>query len=85
MATQVNIEKVYAEMKRVRVELQTIEKTLEELADAILPTGKMDAKEAKELSQINQEMENGECILLEEAKQKFVTKKAHKPKTTAHK
>jgi hypothetical protein len=48
--------KVYAEMKRVRLELKSIEHTLNDLADAMLPSEKMGSKEEKELREIDEEM-----------------------------
>ena len=63
-----NLEKVYAEMKRVRLELKSIEHTLSDLADAMLPLEKMSSKEKKELRTIDREMTHGECVSLEEVK-----------------
>jgi uncharacterized coiled-coil DUF342 family protein len=68
LTTEVNLEKVYAEMKRVRLELKSIEHTLNDLADAMLPTEKMSTEEKKELREIDEEMARGECVSLEEVK-----------------
>ncbi len=76
LTTEADLGKVYAEMKRVRVELQTIEKTLEALVDSMLPTGKLSPEEKAELRQIEEEMNRGECISLEESKRKLVEKPA---------
>ena len=80
LTTTVDLSKVYAEMKRVRVELQTIEKTLEDLVDSMLPTGKVSSEEEKELRQIEEEMGRGECVSWEEAKLKFASDKPVKAK-----
>lgn len=69
------MDKVYAEMKRVHVELKTIEKTLEDLVDSILPTVKMSAEEKAELCEIEAEMARGECVSLEEVKREFSSEK----------
>ena len=76
MTTEADLGKVYAEMKRVRGELQTIEKTLEALVDSMLPTGKLSPQEKEELRQIEAEMNRGECISLEESKRKLAKKPA---------
>jgi hypothetical protein len=78
LTTAVNLEKVYAEMKRVRLELKSIEHTLSDLADAMLPLEKMSSKERKELDEIDGEMARGECVSLEEVKSKYGVKKRAK-------
>jgi uncharacterized coiled-coil DUF342 family protein len=78
LTTEVNLEKVYAEMKRVRLELKSIEHTLNDLADAMLPTEKMSPEEKKELREIDEEMVQGECVSLEEVKRKPGAKKRSK-------
>jgi len=78
LTTEVNLEKVYAEMKRVRLELKSIEHTLSDLADAMLPLEKMSPKEKKELHTIDKEMERGECVSLEAVKSKYGAKKRAK-------
>jgi hypothetical protein len=52
LTTEVSLEKVYAEMKRVRLELKSIEHTLSDLADAMLPLEKMSSKEKKEFRRL---------------------------------
>ena len=59
-----NLEKLYAEMKRVHLELKSIEHTLSDLAAALLPLEKMSSKEKKELRTIDKEMAHGECVSL---------------------
>lgn len=78
MTAEVNLEKVYTEMKRVRLELKSIEQTLSDLADAMLPLEKMSSKEKKELRAIDREMARGECVSLEEVKSKYGVKKSAK-------
>jgi hypothetical protein len=78
LTAEVNLEKVYNEMKRVRLELKSIEQTLSDLADAMLPLEKMSLKEKKELRAIDMEMARGECVSLEEVKSKYGAKKSAK-------
>jgi len=75
LTTEVSLEKVYAEMKRVRLELKSIEHTLSDLADAMRPLEKMSSKEKKEFRAIDKEMARGECVSLEEVKSKYGAKK----------
>jgi hypothetical protein len=78
LSAEVNLEKVYSEMKRVRLELKSIEHTLSDLANSMLPLEKMSSKEKKELRAIDREMARGECVPLEEVKSKFGVKKRAK-------
>ncbi len=78
LTVEVNLEKVYAEMKRVRLELKFIEHTLSDLADSMLPLEKMSSKEKKELQGIDREMARGECVSLEEVKSKYGAKTSAK-------
>lgn len=75
MTTEVNLEKVYSEMKRVRLELKSIEHKLNDLVDAMLPTEKMSSEEEKELREIDEEMARGKCVSLEKVKRKYGAKK----------
>jgi len=77
-ATEVNLDKIYSEMKRVRLELRSIEKSLNDLVDAMLPTEKMSSTEEKELREIDHEMQQGKCISLAAAKQKYGAKERAK-------
>jgi len=76
--TEVSLDKVYAEVKRVRLELKSIEKTLDNLVESLIPEEKISPEEAKELREIEKEMERGECISLEEVKAKYGVKKRAK-------
>jgi hypothetical protein len=66
LTTEANLEKVYTEMKRVRIERRTIEKTLETLAESLIPEEQISPDEVKELKALKREAEHGECIPLEQ-------------------
>ena len=70
-----DLEKVYAEMKRVRVELKSIERTLESLAESLIPKEKASPEEIKELESLKREAECGDSIPLEEVLKKHKVKK----------
>ncbi len=62
-------------MKRVRLQLKSIEKTLEDLTESLIPEEKVSAQEMKELETLKHEAEQGECIPLEEVLKKHGAKK----------
>jgi Zn-dependent M32 family carboxypeptidase len=70
VTTEVSLDKVYAEVKRVRVRLESIEKTLESLVESLIPEEEISPEERKELREIEKEMERGECVPLEEVLKK---------------
>lgn len=81
--TEVTLDKVYAEVKQLRKELKSIEKTLDNLALSLIPEEKISPEEVEELRQIEKEMERGECISLEEVKAKYGVKKRAKVQRSA--
>ncbi len=84
--TQVNLDKVYAEVKRVRSELKSIEKSLNSLVESLIPEEKISPEEVKELREIEKEMERGECVPLEEVMAKYgVKKRAKVPRSSVKK
>ncbi len=83
MTTEVSLDKVYEEMKRIRQELKLIEKSLDSLVASLIPEEEVSPEEIKELREIEAEMNRGECVTLEEVKQKYGTKKHAKvPRNT---
>jgi hypothetical protein len=66
LTTEANLEKVYTEMKRVRLELKSIEKTLDTLAESLFPEEKVSPEEIKELKALKREAMRGECVSLQE-------------------
>ena len=73
--TEADLEKVYTEMKRVRIELKSIERTLESLAESLIPQEKVSPEEMKELESLRREAECGDCIPVEEVLKKHGVKK----------
>jgi Zn-dependent M32 family carboxypeptidase len=70
VTTEASLDKVYAEVKRVRVKLDAIEKALESLVESLIPEEEISPEERKELREIEKEMERGECVPLEEVLKK---------------
>ena len=75
MTTEASLDKVYAEVKRVRVKLESIEKTLESLRESLIPEEKVSPEEMKELKALKREALRGECVPLEEVLKKHGAKK----------
>ena len=73
--TEVSLDKVYAEVKRVRLELKSIEKTLDNLVESLIPEEKVSPEEMKELKALKEEALRGECVSLEEVMKKHGAKK----------
>jgi hypothetical protein len=75
LATTVNLEKVYTEMKRVRRELKSIEETLDYLAESLIPTEETSPEELRALKVLRREATGGECVSLEAVLKKHAKKK----------
>jgi hypothetical protein len=75
--TQVSLGQVFDEIKRMQLELRTIEKSLDSLAESLIPEGeKLSPEEIKELDVLEKEMEEGHFVPLEEVLKKHeVTKR----------
>ncbi len=73
--TEVSLDKVYAEVKRMRLELKSIEKTLDSLVESLVPEEKVSPEEMKELKALKEEALRGECVSLEEVMKKHGAKK----------
>jgi hypothetical protein len=48
--TQTTLDQVYAEVKRLRLELKSIEKSLDSLVESLIPVEKISPEEENELS-----------------------------------
>ena len=68
--SQVSLEDVYSEVKKVNIRLESIEKALEALMDMVLPEEEISEEEWKEIKEIEAETEGGKCVPLEEVRRK---------------
>jgi len=75
VTTEASLDKVYAEVKRMRVKLESIEKTLESLRESLLPEEKIAPEEMEELETLKQEALRCECVPLEEVLKKHGARK----------
>lgn len=76
--TEVSLDKVYAEVKRMRQELKSIDKSLDTLVESLIPEEEVSPEEMKELKTLKEEALRGECVSLEEVKAKYRVKKRAK-------
>ncbi len=82
LTTEISIDKVYEEVKRMRLELRTIEKSLDSLLESLIPEGETPSlEELKELETLSKEMDEGECIPLEQVIAKYGVPKRGKVST----
>ena len=87
MTTEVSIDKVYEEVKRMRLELKSIEKSLENLVESLIPeVDELSPEQIKELEALKKEADQGECIPLEDVLKKHgVKKRAQVPHSRSQK
>ncbi len=76
MTAEPKLDEVYAEVKRMRVELKSLEKSLNNLADMLIPEEKVSPKEMKELKTLKNEALKGECVPFEEVLKKHGAKRS---------
>ncbi len=75
LTSEVSLGKVYEEVKRVRLELKSIEKSLDSLVESLIPEEKISPEEMEELEVLKHEAERGKCVPLEEVLKKHEVKK----------
>ena len=69
--SQVSLEDVYSEVKKVNTRLESMGKALEALMDMVLPEEETSEEEWKEIKEIEAEIEGGKCVPLEEVRRKY--------------
>ena len=72
--TQVSLDDIYTEVKKVNMRLESIVKALETFMDMVLPEEEIDENEWNEIDEIESEIERGEYISFEELKRKHGVK-----------
>ncbi len=65
---------MYAEVKRMRMELKSLEKSLDALTKLLIPEEKVTSEEVKELNALKKEALRGECVSFEEVLKKHGAK-----------
>lgn len=81
MGTEASLDQVYAEVKRMRLELKSLEKSLESIAERLIPEEKVTPEELRELKALKKEALSGECVSFEDVLEKHGAKRSvsHNP------
>ncbi len=74
MEAEASLDQVYAEVKRMRMELKSLEKSLDALTKLLIPEEKVTSEEVKELKALKKEALSGECVSFEEVLKKHGAK-----------
>ena len=79
LTTEVSLGKVYEEVKRIKLELKTIEKSLDSLLESLIPQGEeLSPEETKELDILSKEIDEGNCVPIEQVIKKYGAQKSGK-------
>jgi hypothetical protein len=71
LTAEVSLDRVYEEVKRMRLELKTIEKSLDSLVESLIPQGEeLSSEEIEELDMLSKKMAEGECVPIEQILEK---------------
>ena len=76
MGTEASLDQVYAEVKHMRLELKSLEKSLESIAERLIPEEKVTPEELRELKALKKEALSGECISFEDVLKKHGAKRS---------
>ena len=76
MGTEASLDQVYAEVKRIRLELKSLEKSLESIAERLIPEEKVTPEELRELKALKKEALSGECVSFEDVLKKHGAKRS---------
>jgi hypothetical protein len=74
VGTEASLDQVYAEVKRMRLELKSLEKSLESIAERLIPEEKVTPEELRELVALKKEALSGECVCFEDVLKKHGAK-----------
>jgi len=76
VGTEASLDQVYAEVKRIRLELKSLEKSLESIAERLIPEEKVTPEELRELKALKKEALSGECVSFEDVLKKHGAKRS---------
>ena len=76
MGTEASLDQVYAEVKRMRLELKSLEKSLESIAERLIPEEKVTPEELREIKALKKEALSGECVCFEAVLKKYGVKRS---------
>jgi len=70
MGAEARLDQVCTEVKRMRLELKSLEKSLANLAEMLIPEEEASPEEMKELKALRKEALRGECVSFEDVLKK---------------
>jgi hypothetical protein len=74
LGTEASFDQVYAEVKRMRLELKSLEKSLANIAELLIPEEEASLEEIKELKTLRKEALSGKCVSFEDVLKKHGVK-----------
>jgi hypothetical protein len=74
LGTEASLDQVYTEVKRMRLELKSLEKSLANLAEMLIPEEEVSPEEVKELKILRKEALSGKCVSFEDVLKKHGAK-----------
>ncbi|MHA1713216.1 MAG: hypothetical protein ACTSW4_04120 [Candidatus Ranarchaeia archaeon] len=69
--SQISLNDVYMEVKRVNTRLESIERILEDMIEKMLPEEELTEEEWKEIDETEKEVQKGERLTIEAIKKKY--------------
>lgn len=75
MGTEASLDQVYAEVKRMRLMLKSLEKSLESIAERLIPEEKVTSEELRELKALKKKALSGDCVSFEDVLEKHGVKR----------
>jgi predicted HTH transcriptional regulator len=74
VGTEASLDQVYAEVKRMRLELKSLERSLESIAEWLIHEEKVTSEELREIVVLKKEAVSGECVFFEDVLKKHGAK-----------
>lgn len=74
MGTEASLDQVYTEVKRMRLKLKSLEKSLANLTEMLIPEEEVTPEEVKELKILRKEALSGKCVSFEDVLKKHGAK-----------
>jgi Skp family chaperone for outer membrane proteins len=75
VTTEANFDQVYLEVKRMRSDLKSLQKSLDNLAELLIPEEEASPEEIEELKTLKKEAQQDQCVTFEEVLKRHGAKK----------
>jgi hypothetical protein len=74
VGTEASLDQIYTEVLRMRLEFKSLEKSLANLAEMLIPEEEVTPEEVKELNILRKEALSGKCVSFEDVFKKYGAK-----------